>query len=295
MVPQLSFCLVAVATCALAQSSLDSRISERLTQFQGKVSIHAKNLKTGAEYDRNGGNRVVTASSIKLPIMIGVYIAVQDGRAKWTDTSTLTSDNKVPGSGVLQQLSDGLQLNLKDLMRLMILLSDNTATNLVLDHVSGNDVNAVMDKLGAKNTRSLRKILSADNQPHGQSDAGKDAALKKYGIGVTTPREMVSLLERLYKGEIVSKESSAEMLDVMKKQSGREGMPRRFGGLEVADKPGALDHFRGDVGIVFTKDAPVAISIACEEIPLVEWTSDSSGYLAIADLSKLLVDGLTTR
>ncbi len=281
-----------VITAASAQSPLERDITARIAKFEGRVTLHAKNLKTGAEFDRNGGNRVITASSIKLPIMIGVYTAVAAGRAKWTDTSTLTKENKVPGSGVLQEMSDGAVYNLRDLLRFMILLSDNTATNLVLDHVPGNDVNRVMDQLGAKNTRSLRKILSRDNSPHGVSDAGRDPELAKYGIGVTTPREMVGILEKLHKGEIVSKDASAEMLDIMKKQQGREGMPRRFQGVDVADKPGALNQFRGDVGIVFSKDGPVAISIACEEIPKADWTVDNPAYLLIADLSRMLVDGL---
>ena len=277
------------------QPSLDDRVTARLAGFAGRVSIHAKNLKTGAEYDREGGRLVKTASSIKLPILIGVYTAVAEGQAKWGETSALSKENKVSGSGVLQELSDGTSLNLKDLVRLMILLSDNTATNLVLDHVSGNAINASMAKLGLKNTRSLRKILSKDNLPHGLSDAFSEARFKDFGIGVATPREFVSLLERLDNGELVSKEASGEMLDLMKKQSGREGMPRRFAGVAVANKPGALDRFRGDVGIVYSDGGPVAIAIACEDLGTVDWTADAPAYLAIADLSGLIVDGLSKK
>jgi beta-lactamase class A len=178
----------------------------------------------------------------------------------------------------------------------MILLSDNTATNLVLDHVTGNDVNRVMKTLGIKDTRSLRKILKGST-PEGVSDAGRDAANAGFGIGVATPREMVSLLERLYRGEIVSKEASAEMLGIMKKQMWRDGMGRRFdsAGIEVADKPGALDHLRSDVGIVFSQAGPVAIAITCEDIPKPDWSPDNPGYVFIADVSKILVGELTSR
>ena len=126
----------------------------------------------------------------------------------------------------------------------------------MLDHVSGNDVNGTLQKLGIKETRSLRKILKGSS-PEGVSDAGRDPANSKFGIGVATPREMVSLLERLYRGELVSKEASAEMLEIMKKQIWRDGMPRRFDsvGIDVADKPGALEHLRSDVGIVYAKGA----------------------------------------
>jgi beta-lactamase class A len=274
-----------------AQSPLDRQVRERMARFEGKVSIFAKNLKTGATYDLGGDTRVNTASTIKLPIMISVYTAVTDGRIHWTDTSTLTKALKVAGSGVIQELSEGRDYTLRDLMRLMILLSDNTATNLVLDHVTGDEVNETMKKLGIAHTRSLRKILNG-SKPEGVSAAGRDPANAGFGIGVATPREMVSLLERLYRGEIVSKEASTEMLDLMKKQMWRDGMSRRFADLDVADKPGALDHLRSDVGIIFAKTAPIAIAITCSDMPKPDWSPDNPGYLLIADVSKILVSGL---
>ncbi len=105
----------------------------------------------------------------------------------------------------------------------------------------------------------------------------------------------MSLLERLYRGELVSPEASAEMLGIMKKQMWRDGMPRRFdsAGIEVADKVGALDHLRSDVGIVYSKAGPVAIAITCEELPKVDWSPDNAGYLFIADASKKIVEELT--
>jgi beta-lactamase class A len=270
------------------------RVKDLAAHFDGKVSVYAKTLKTGATYDLGGSNRVNTASTIKVPILIGVFTAVQEGKVHWTDTSELTQQNKVAGSGVLQDMSDGVKIPLRDLVRYMILLSDNTATNLVLDHVSGNDVNATLQKLGIKDTRSLRKILKGSS-PEGVSDAGRDPANAKFGIGVATPRDMVTLLERLYRGELVSKEASEEMLGIMKKQIWRDGMPRRFDstGIEVADKHGALDHLRSDVGIVYAKSAPIAIAISCEDIPKPDWSPDNPGYLFIAEASKLLVEELT--
>lgn len=290
-----AFLLIVLFACAASGqvpgAPRTDPIRDLAAHFNGKVSIFAKNLKTGATYDLGGDTRVTTASTIKLPVLIGVYSTVAAGKARWSDTSELTAANKVGGSGVLAEMSDGAKIPLRDLVRYMMLLSDNTGTNMVLDHVTGNDVNAVMEKLGLKNTRSLRKILKGSS-PEGVSDAGRDPANKGFGIGVATPREMVSLLERLYAGEIVSKEASAEMLDIMKKQQWREGMARRFD-FDVADKPGALDHLRSDVGIVYAKSAPVAIAITCEAMPKVDWSPDNAGYLFIADASKLLVEELT--
>ncbi len=282
-----SLLLILLALPAFSQTD---RVRELASKFDGRVSIFAKNLKTGATYELGADTRVNTASTIKLPILIGVYTAVQAGRARWTDTSELTKDNKVGGSGVLGEMSDGVKIPLRDLVRYMMLLSDNTGTNLVLDHVPANEVNAVMEKLGMKQTRSLRKILKG-SVPEGVSEAGNDPANKGFGIGVSTPREMVALLEGLYKGEIVGKEASAEMLEIMKKQQWREGLARRFD-VDVADKPGALDHLRSDVGIVYAKTGPVAIAITCDGMPKVDWSADNAGYLLIADAAKILVDEL---
>ena len=149
------------------------RIKDLGAHFEGKISIYAKNLKTGATYDLGGSNRVNTASTIKLPIMIAVFTEAAAGRVHWTDTSELTKDSKVAGSGVLQELSEGTRIPLRDLLRYMILLSDNTATNLVLDHVTGNTVNDRDGETGIEDTRSLRKILNGST-PEGVSDAGRD-------------------------------------------------------------------------------------------------------------------------
>jgi len=267
------------------------RVKELAAHFDGKVAVYATNLQTGATYSLNGDTRVNTASTIKLPILIGVYTAVSEGRVKWNDTSELGPGNKAGGSGVLGEMSDGTKIPLRDLVRYMMLLSDNTATNMVLDHVPGNDVNTTLEKLGIHETRSLRKILRGTT-PEGISDAGRDPANKPFGIGVATPREMVSLLERLYKGELVSKETSAEMLSIMKKQQWREGLARRFD-VDVADKPGALDHLRSDVGIVYSKQGPVAVAITCWDISKIDWSADNLGYLFIADAARIVVEDLT--
>ena len=135
---------------------------------------------------------------------------------KWTDLTTLRDADKVSGSGILGEFSDGVKIPLVDLTHLMIVLSDNTATNLVLDRVTADYVNDYLDKLGMKGTRSMRKVRGdgADlKSPSGFSKAGLDPANVKYGLGSATPREMVTLLERIEKGEIVSAEASKEIFE----------------------------------------------------------------------------------
>ncbi len=115
---------------------------------------------------------------------------------------------------------------------------------------------------------------------------------KKWGLGRSSPYEMVMLMERLYRGQLVSKAASEQMLTILKRQRDRAGMARDMQDVEVADKTGALDHLRSDVGIVFSKNGNIAMAITVDNIPEVNWTPDNPGQLMISQLSELLVGGL---
>jgi beta-lactamase class A len=277
------------ATQPSAQTlTLDERVRAETGAFKGKVYIYAKNLDTGATYELNGDDRVKTASTIKIPVMVEAFARVAEGRAQWTDELVLTDKKKAGGSGILFEFHDGLKLTLRDAVHLMIVVSDNTATNLVLDQLSTDGVNARMDTLGLKQTRVLRKVFGG-----GESKAGNDPALKPYGLGVTTPHEMVALVEKIYRGEIVSKEAAKEMIEIMKRQQYHGGIGRTLnGGVPIASKHGALDRLRSDVGIIYTKRGPIAMAITADDMPDVNWTDDNPGFLLLSRLSLILIDGL---
>ncbi len=285
--------LILLLTLTVANAaSLGDKISAVIAGFPGTVSIFAKNLDTGATFGLHPDERVRTASTIKLPILCATFEAVKEGRLNWTDTVTLHDSDKVSGSGILGEFSDGMKFPLVDLTHLMIVLSDNTATNLVLDKVTADYVNQYMDKLGLKGTRSMRKVRGdgADlKNPSGFSKAGLDPANQKYGLGSSTPREMVTILEMLEKGQIVSPEASKEILKVLKRQRDNNGIARRAGDFVVANKAGALDHLRSDVGIVYAKGNRIAMAITCEDVPKIDWTSDNEGLLLIAKIAEILV------
>jgi len=103
---------------------------------------------------------------------------------------------------------------------------------------------------------------------------------------------MVMLIEKMDRGEVVSPEASKEMIRILKRQQDHNGIPRRMGETPVANKKGALDHLRSDVGIVYSKGGRIAIAITCDDIPQVDWSSDNPGLLLIAKLSEILVAGL---
>lgn len=290
---RLSIALLACAAVGLAQTSLDEQVRAAVAGFSGGVGIYAKNLDTGKSFGFREDERVRTASTIKLPIMMAVFDAVQRGRARFADPVVLTKREMVNGSGVLTELSPGDRLPLKDLLHLMIVVSDNTATNLVLARYSGDTVNAFLEKLGFAQTRSLRMILG-EGPPKGISSAGRVSGNERFGIGVSTPREMVRLLEMLDKGEIVNPAASKEMIAILKRQQDRDGIPRHLGEMPVANKTGALDHLRSDVGIVYSPRGKIALAISCDDIPTIEWSPDNPGLLLISQLTQMLMDGLAS-
>ncbi|MDQ3134932.1 MAG: class A beta-lactamase-related serine hydrolase, partial [Acidobacteriota bacterium] len=275
------------STPNLPPSTLDSRVRAEAANFKGKVWLFAKNLDTGATYDLNGDERVRTASTIKVPIMVEAFARVTEGKAKWSEELVLTKEKKGGGSGILFEFGDGLKLTLRDAVNLMIVVSDNTATNLVLDVLTTDAVNARMDTLNLKKTRLLRKVFGG-----GVSRAGDDPALKPFGLGVSTAREMVLLLEKLERGEVVSPAASKEMIELLKREQSHHGIGRTLNGVEMATKSGALDHLRSNVGILYTKRGRIALAITCDEMPEVLWTVENPGYLMLSRLSQLLADGL---
>jgi beta-lactamase class A len=272
------------------------RVGAAVAKFPGTVYLFAKNLDTGEEFAIRADDRIRTASTIKVPIMTAVFAAVESGDAKWSDELVLKDADKVGGSGVLQEMSDGLRLPLRDLVRLMIVVSDNTATNLLLERFFPDFVNDQMQKLGLVQTRSLRKILGSSKDvpvsAHYSSKEGRLPGNQEFGIGVTTAREMVALLAKIERGEVISPAASKEMIAVMKRQQYKEGIGRRLGAIPVASKSGALDHLRSDVGIVYSRGGRIAIAATCDGIPAVDYSPDNPGNLFISELTGFLLDGL---
>jgi len=268
-------------------SELDQQVKNIVSSFKGKVGLYAKNLDTGETYALNADERVKTASTIKIAVMIEAFARVAEGKAKWTDEVVLTKEKKVSGSGILGELSDGLHLTLRDAVNLMMILSDNTATNLVLDVLTTDAVNSRMESLGFKQIKINRKVMSG-----GESAAGKDPENKKYGLGFATPREMVLVMEKLERGEIVSPAVSKEMIDLMKREQGRYAIGRSQWDLPMASKYGALDRLRSAVGIVYSKKGKIAMSISCDDMPEIIWSVDNPAYVLMSRLSETLVNGL---
>ncbi len=287
----MSLILAVIFTAGAVAGPLQDSLQARIRDFPGAVSLYAKNLDTGVSTGIRESDSVRTASTIKLPILLAVFDAVAQGQAKWTEPLTVAAAEKVSGSGILaSEISDGVQLPLRDVVHLMIVLSDNTATNMILNRFNADTVNAYLDKIGVKTTRALRKVRGDGN--HLNPAAGKLPENEKYGLGVSTPRGMVVILEKLERGEIVSPEASREMIAILKRCRDDSGIRRRLRDTPVANKTGSLDALRSDVGVVYSKGGRIAMAITVDGMQKSDYTPDNIGSLLIADLARILVDGL---
>jgi beta-lactamase class A len=274
-----------VAGSAIADP-LDNRLEERAAAHKGKVAVAVKHLGTGETYFRNADDVMPTASLIKLPIMAEVYAQAEAGRVKLDDMLTLTKEEMVQGSGILtEHFSPGAKFSLRDAVRLMIVYSDNTATNMVLDKIGIKAVNERMVELGLKETRINAKVFK------GSTTSVDPARTKQYGLGSTTAREMLTLLERLHKGELVSSEASKAMLDHLKKCEDKDKFPRLLPkGVTVAHKTGSVNRSRTDAGILYFKEGPVALVVLTNENDDQSWTPDNAGNKLCADIARAVVE-----
>lgn len=280
------------------QDDAVERLSAVARTVPGTVSLYAKHLTNGREVALDADRLVRTASTIKLPILCALEALVASGRVRWDETIRLKDSDKVSGSGVVHELGEGTALTLRDLATLMIVVSDNTATNLVLERISADAVNDYLDALGLTRTRALRKIRgdgTALVPPSGWSRAGKDPRNEPFGIGVSTAREMVTLLERLHQGTVVNAAASKDVLGLLGRQQYKDGIGRRAGNLVVQSKSGALDHLRSDVGIVHTPSGPIAMAVTIDGLATIDYSPDNAGNELIWQLSEVVQDVLGRR
>lgn len=280
------FALVLAALVAADPApSLESRIAPLAKAHKGKVAVAIKNLKSGEEFHLNADDVMPTASLIKLPVMVEAHWQASEGKVKFDTTLTLKKDDMVPGSGILtQHFSDGATFPLRDAVRLMIVYSDNTATNLVIDQIGLPSTTPRMEKLGLKETRLNAKVFRADTRID-------KARGEKYGLGTTTAKEMVQLLEMIDAGKVVSADACKEMLKTLKACDDKSSIARHLpAGMELAYKTGAVNAVRTGAGIAYTKEGPVAFCVLTAENEDQRWTRENAAEVLLANAAKQVYD-----
>lgn len=226
---------------------------ERITRsINATWGIYIKCLETGEEIALNADQVMETMSVIKIPLMVEVFRQVEAGKLSLDDRYTLQNKDKRPGTGVLRSLDEGATLTLRDLVTLMNIVSDNTATDVLLEKVGGAEpVNALMRSYGLTTIRATGPTetwfaaLRAAPNPAAFHREGKTA------FGLASPRDIGRLLEKIVRGEAVSKKASEQMLQIMRGQIYRTRIPKYVTGYAVPHKTGDfLPFVANDVGVL---------------------------------------------
>ena len=225
------------------------KVKSVVSSSDAVVGVAIKDLSTGEEFFINENEIFPQASSIKIHILAELYRQAGEGKFKLSDIMPLPESVRVGGSGVLGELGNNtVSMSLRDYAVLMIILSDNTATNLLIEKVGMENVNRFLVSNGATKTRLQRVMMDIQAAKEGRENIG-------------TPREVLTVLERLYRGELVSRAASEDMLSILKKPKGgalRAGIPDP---VELANKEGEVEGIRCDVGIVFLPGSPYALCV----------------------------------
>lgn len=204
-----------------------------IRQFDGEAGFHARNLLTGEELSVNADTRFPTASVIKTAVMLEAYQQDENGTLALDARLTLKEEDKVGGSGVLNGLSTGLALPVRDLVHLMITVSDNTATNLLVNRLGTRKIDDRLVALGLTSTKIFRPTFR-----DGRADLFPELE-KEFGLGMSTPREMAALMAMIAEGKAVSPAASTAMLETLRRQQDRAMIPRLLpGSVQTANKTG---------------------------------------------------------
>jgi beta-lactamase class A len=239
----------------LLWKKLETHVEEVAARLDGVMGVAILDLTDGQALLRNADRVFPAASSIKLAILLELYRQDQEaragakGKAKLDDLYAFDSKDLVEDSRIMAGLTPGVtRLTNRDLAQFMVAVSDNAAANILIDHVGKDNVNVMLRGLGLSKTRLRRKMMDT-------------AAARRGDENVTTPQEMVQLLEAIHKGKVFDRQATAEFikqLSTLKQSYVPRSLPEN---VQVANKPGELEAARNDSGIVFAPNRPFAISV----------------------------------
>lgn len=275
----------AAAVQARADTATLRRSLERIVrEHAGIAGVSVRDLRTGVGVSVRGNETFPSASLIKVAVLVALLDEVAEGRMALEERSTLVARDRVGGSGVLGFMSSGTTLTLEDLARLMITISDNTATNLVLDKLDVRTVGAKMEALGLPHSKIHSKTFRRETSISPDSSA-------LYGLGVTTPDETVELFARLHAGQAVSPALDSLALAILGDNQDNTMLTRSLpGGTVTAHKSGMVARARNDCGILYTPASPVAVCVMTRENEDASYGVDNAAHLLIARVGRAVYD-----
>jgi beta-lactamase class A len=236
----------------LLWQKMKATIAEVDRQLAGVLGVAVLDLTDGKQFLFHGDEVFPQASSIKITVLAELYRQTQEGKegkARLNDLYTFRAEDLVADSDVLSVLTPGVsRLTNRDLAGVMVCVSDNSATNVLIDRVGMDNVNAMLDRQGLKETRLRRKMMDLQAARQGREN-------------VSTPREMMTLLEQIYRGKLFNKELTDDFFNLLsthKESCILQGLPE---GVRSANKPGALEGVRNDSGVVFVPNRPFVLCV----------------------------------
>ncbi len=286
-------------TAAPTQTALQKEVQRIATAHHGNVALFGENLKTHDTVALMPDEPVQTASVIKLAILYEALEQIRAGKLHFDDKITLTKADQVPGSGILTLMDAPLTVTFKDVLTLMIMMSDNTCANLAMDHLGIANVNQRMAMLGFKNTYLYKKVFT----PNPPGTVMPDDQ-KRFGLGKTTAREMAALMTRFVECQLPGPGSPAQpgdaalcaiALKMLHLQFYRSTIPRYLDGLpgttgdSIASKTGSLNAVRNDVAAISTKNGMVILAVFTFDNTDHSWGADQEGELTIAKLARAVL------
>ena len=262
--------LLAMAAIAVFQATATTPLQrlqasiERTTRgVNATWGIYVKSLESGEEIAIDADRQMETMSTIKIPLMIEAFEQIKAGRFTLTDKYTFAAADSQPGTGTIQRLDPGAVMTVKDLITMMIIVSDNTATEVLYRMVGGPDaVNVRMQAMGLQKTRAMNVPSKWFPQLRAAPTTEQFYRDGKYPFGLSTPREMGRLLEMMERGTLVDKPSSELMLRIMRAQLYRTRIPRYLTGYTIPHKTGDfLPYVGDDVGMLEAPGRTIVVSI----------------------------------
>jgi beta-lactamase class A len=217
--------------------------------LDGVMGVAIIDLTDGHKYLLHANDVYPQASSIKICVLAELYRQAQQGKLKLTDMYTVNAADLVQDSDIMGGLTPGVtQITLRDLATMMVAVSDNSATNVLIDRVGMDNVNAFLSSQGLRDTRLRRKMMDLKAAGEGREN-------------ISTPSEMAKLLQALYQGKILNKEMTDDFFKVLTTHKD-SWIPRNLpDDLKIADKPGALEGVRNDSGVIFVDKRPYILCV----------------------------------
>ena len=247
----------------------------------GVVGYAVHNVDTGERLTRRGDETFPTASLIKVPVLVTVFDLVEKGQLALDDKLTVLRIDMVPGSGQLQHLHPGIVITVRDAAWLMTTISDNTATNLLLDRIVIRRVWDKMEALGLPHTKVHSKSFIR------ASSVAVDSSVK-YGLGVTTPNEMTRLFELLARGEAVSPRADSVMLGILRRNEDGLLLQRYANGARAAHKTGAGETIRTECSLFYLASRVIACVLTKDNADK-RWIVDSEPQVTMARMGEAVV------